>query len=642
MSVFPPEQPSSVVWTSPKIGLAQGALPYRRLIEAPLGSTHMIATMTVLDMSGGGTTRVHIDVNQLMPGKRNSESTISTAIQIVNVGQQIYRPGRVYGGTTLDLCVMLGSDKVSGVTVSLEIRFFSYQLQGVWSGSATGEPVVYSDQAPCLVALRNGFDVSQKSSYSATLKSLTRTVRPSSASPVRLLSHPRYAVVAQKTMCELELSYEFNVSESCDVSVSTPLDECTYGYVYHTLVTLYSGTREYLHTWGWGGRNAPSYTFGTKNLTKGRYLCKVYVRHDSQSSLDALKNMALSVEFSLKKAANCSLYKTMKDGVSGGSKVSSTIVSDGRETTELWIAQTGDLPSFARAGDVLRGLLYLNGTTAPVLSYPLTYVVQSTPTSGSSSSSSSNASARILPTASLSDKMEDAELNAVISFFSGLKEPFSQWERLVNEKLSQFSSHAFALHLRLVALRAALEDASVSSDKLLSMCEELLRNVRPKDVAEHFGKNTLPGVEEQVLRNQFTLKRDAMTEGKLSLWVHVGFVYMCNLFVFEALSCKVALLKKMGKEEQANETMTLLQRFADDSKIQKLNSANWKLSKQYGAAMQVLLNDVKKADVLDKDKAQQLLEMFQALKWGFWEEYMTNLIVRKYPSKFLCNFSSTK
>jgi hypothetical protein len=121
-------------------------------------------------------------------------------------------------------------------------------------------------------------------------------------------------------MEQMTLSYPFTLSESATLSLYTLLDECTYAYSFQSLLYLYSQSKEYVHCWGWGGLNHASSQYGTVSLSKGSYVARIHIRHESASTLESMKNLPLTMEFTLSKPVAATLYASLKDAVEGGKK----------------------------------------------------------------------------------------------------------------------------------------------------------------------------------------------------------------------------------------------------------------------------------------------------------------------------------
>lgn len=617
VSIFVPERIDGNIWrTQAPVALSQSSPPYRRLIQTPSWATHFVVKLTLEKLVGGGRNRLCLDVNMRVPGKRDSKATMSHVFAVVNEGQELVRADRCPSEASLEVVLSTGEADGSTYEVSCSVTFFSFALQGVWANSATGEPVVYSDQGAALVALKNFSPAAQRTAFSSSIKSLSRAIRPSSASAVRLLPEERYVSVGTKIpLSEIELTYEFSFTESFDLLLSTLLDECTYGYAYQTFVSLFTKNKEYLSSWAWGGRNIVSDTYSVKSVPKGSYLAKVYVRHESAQKLEKFKNLPLTLEVTLGKSISLPIYSSLLGSVTGEGTVNIAVMNT-HEVAELWVgAPSSEYPCYVQKGDVLRGTLNLAGAAPAVLSYPLAFVVQSVP-NGGPKNGSSGASSDATPGKSLDDRLRDVEIQSSINFFSSLKEPFSQWERLAEERLKSLPSHhPLLLELRLVCLRAACSDDSVPRAHIVRMCDDILQGLSPNDIAMHFGMQC----SDARLRKEYSARRDAL---------------------IETLTRKAECLSQQSTSQPsdaAREALTALRQWVEpgDSRVVQIQSQMWRRGGLAGHALLALWQEAKaRPEGVERQTYAGVIELLQRLKWTYYETLALATMRQRFPGTF--------
>lgn len=236
--------------------LEQGTPPFRQLLTPPTGATHATFTLRTKD-NGGGSPKIVFSVNQLYPGKRCSETPLGSIFQIVDTNQVIQRACECAAGHTMEVVLMEHHSSPGRVTLSVEVQFFSYTMQGRWGGGI-GTRLV--SDAVGLIAIKNEFSCAQKASFSASLKKMQHSIRASSTEITGVLP-PRYTNIGSVLpLQQMVLNYEFKIPGDAaqTVSLYSQLDELTYGYSHQSLLYLFTAQKEFVHAWGWGGFNHAS------------------------------------------------------------------------------------------------------------------------------------------------------------------------------------------------------------------------------------------------------------------------------------------------------------------------------------------------------------------------------------------------
>lgn len=351
-------------------------------------------------------------------------------------------------------------------------------------------------------------------------------------------------------------------------------------------------------------------SYGTVSLRPGSYVAKLFVRHESLSSLDSLKGLVLTMELPLSKTISLSLKSSLMDavgGANGAGKVNTSVMA-GESTTELWVAPLSDLPPGVAAGDVLIGELQVGGASPATMSYPISVCIQSV-TGAASRPAAGESSAASSSNRSVEEVLMDAQISAAISVFAARKDPLSNWHPLASQQIAAYPNHSgqLALDLRMVCLRAAARDGEHALT--LKLADEILGHIPQAEVALHFGMNC----SDANLRKQFQAKKDVL---------------------IETLKIKVTALKATGGDH-GSAYQTLVQ-WADPASVAQMDLKGPVLLLHH-------LTQLKKTGIPNSrdtfDKCQALL---QELEWPYWIDAFQLHGAKCFPQRIAFPFDKSK
>ena len=320
----------------------------------------------------------------------NTEIQLKRLIQ-VNEGYEKEFSMKVKGGSTLEVCLqLLWLANAASTSVEVDVEFHSFLTRG---------PTLVASQPVAISAGREfaRFGAAanlrtEKLNPSASLDTVQRTLRPTSydivsgsadrdimpPSDAEIKANPNLTASDGTEIYNMFLKYSFDIDSDKPIKV-TPVVTSLFNQLYDSpldtqIWELRDGNSQLLEC------GSSMHHANAVSLGKGNYTITFHTRHPSRQLLEEMKDLPLQLLMSTD-SLDCKVY-------SGLDKASTPAVTgDGRSEVglkvlrkgafqDLYVSRpTGDLPSWAKQGDLMTGKVSLDKGKAGVTSMQLTYVV---------------------------------------------------------------------------------------------------------------------------------------------------------------------------------------------------------------------------------------------------------------------------
>lgn len=367
--------------------------PNRRFLEVPSIAEWVTFKIKSTDPNPSETSpsRVLIHAVPFVRGDLpNTEIQLKRLIQVTE-GYEKEFSMKVKGGSTLEVCLqLLWLANAASTSVVVDVEFHSFSARG---------PTLVASQPVAISAGREFARLgaaanlrTEKLNPSASLDTVQRTLRPASyniisGSADRDIMPPSDAEMkanAELTSSDgteiynMFLKYNFDIDSDKPIKV-TPVATSLFNQLYDSpldsqIWELRDGNSQLLEC------GSSMHHSNAISLEKGNYTISFHTRHPNRQVLEQMKDLPFQLLMSTD-ALDCKIYSELDKASTpavtgdGRSEVGLKVLRKG-SFQDLYVSRpVGDLPSWAKPGDLMTGSVSLDKGKSGVTSMQLTYVV---------------------------------------------------------------------------------------------------------------------------------------------------------------------------------------------------------------------------------------------------------------------------
>ena len=320
----------------------------------------------------------------------NTEIQLKRLIQVTE-GYEKEFSMKVKAGSTLEVCLqLLWLANAASTSVEVDVEFHSFSTRG---------PTLVASQPVAISAGREFARIgaaanlrTEKLNPSASLDTVQRTLRPASydiisGSADRDIMPPSDAELKANAdltpsngteIYNMFLKYSFDIDSDKPIKV-TPVVTSLFNQLYDSPLDT--------QIWELRDSNSQLLECGSSmhhsnavSLGKGNYTISFHTRHPSRQLLEEMKDLPLQLLMSTD-SLDCKIYSELDKASTpavtgdGRSEVGLKVLRKG-SFQDLYVSRpTGDLPSWAKPGDLMTGKVSLEKGNSGVTSMQLTYVI---------------------------------------------------------------------------------------------------------------------------------------------------------------------------------------------------------------------------------------------------------------------------
>ena len=558
---------------------------------------------------------------QLVPGYRYEAHQFQQFFRLPTGGEEVYSTP-VVAGRTLEVCLAQYWSSIGVTQCDIEVTFHG---------------VVPSSEVIGL----NGSDVATRLSVEtplraervapeASLSVLRHGVRPKQAE-IRPLDGYRDKLPDERQIYELELLYDFSVAEAGRVTPRVAmLENEEYQESWQSLqYMIFDSAKRVVMRWGLAPKSV--------RLEEGDYVLRYHVRHDDLEQLEALKDMALMLDYDLGSSIKLGFYEDPDDALAGGSRFHArTLPRGGREVLFVTGPSAKKLPKFAQPGDVLLGSVQFGGAAEDLLGaghrpggYPVMYVIPPKPVAKKDKAADDGADEG--EPKSDEEKLAETLRDCKVGQLAKLR---GAEQRALFDKLAAEVLEAYPNHLPVLVEELKRADGAGRAEDLagvVAAADRVIGQIDQEKLAAHYGVKLDPDDAAGAK------VRKEMDEQKRVL---VDALYRKARALFDSSAASVA----DGRPESERGTDAVdafeaafadLEKWADTTDDEYLMlHIDRALRQNHPGAVLELLNEKIADSEPDRELYDKRLEVLGILGWSHWQDYETHWNLIRFPAEY--------
>ena len=628
--------------------------PNRRFLEVPSIAEWVTFKIKSSNASPSETSpsRVLIHAIPFVRGDiPNTEIQLKRLIQ-VNEGYEKEFSMKVKGGSTLEVCLqLLWLANAASTSVVVDVEFHSFLTRG---------PTLVASQPVAISAGREfaRFGAAanlrtEKLNPSASLDTVQRTIRPSTydivsgsadrdimpPSDAEIKANPDLTPSNGTEIFNMFLKYDFEIDSDKPIKV-TPVATSLFNQLYDSPLDT--------QIWELRDSNSQVLECGSSmhhanavSLKKGKYTITFHTRHPSRQVLEEMKDLPFQLLMSTD-SLDCKIYSELDKASTpavtgdGRSEVGLKVLRKG-SFQDLYVSRpTGDLPSWAKPGDLMTGKVSLDKGKSGVTSMQLTYVVPP-------KSSVKKLNANSLPKDEEDDKTLDEIIFASkVSYLATIRKKNATTYKELSDQLLQENSTSIPLLSELLSYAKESKLEGDDSKELgrvnaIQKVRDLLSvsNGGPIDesaLAQYFGvalpsEDDLEGDKEaKELKKKMEEQKKLLKATLLALSDAAAALALSDSSQTDILDSSVKELKKWGSFSDAKDKLTYSMTLSRQQRLCK---------REKGSAIKTLMdakNDATPED--DKKLTEEMLKILNSLEGT---EHIVadtnNTLYKRFPPK---------
>eukprot|EP01117_Protostelium_nocturnum_P004535 TRINITY_DN1637_c0_g1_i1.p1 TRINITY_DN1637_c0_g1~~TRINITY_DN1637_c0_g1_i1.p1 ORF type:complete len:1249 (-),score=365.62 TRINITY_DN1637_c0_g1_i1:533-4279(-) len=447
---------------------------------------------------------------------------------------------------------------------------------------------------------------------SIELKSVQKFLRPFESS-IKPLQTQRDQLPEERNILQLVLQYKLKLEEKADglfcfISGLSPL---LYDSPFETQYWMIFDSNKALI--GCGDSFSERYSFP---LSKGDYIIRVQLRHESKAKLEKHKELILGVQFKAsdadKKGLDLKFFSTQQNAILEENAYSRKKLQKGKKTS-IFIKGVG-YPSGknVKPGDIISGLFSLQAK----IEYDFHYIVPAAKIVNESKVDN-NESSNELQTEK--QKLEKHILDQTVSFLSGLlsRKQFEDFRQLSIALDDNSSNHLPLLQLHLHAVDNDSDRLS-KLDQIILIADKIIAAIDVNAMAIHYGTKS-----DESDPSQMKKKREWDSKKEI---------------LIDALYRKGLALSDKNDDAESEKNTIEFKKWADDNpKFTSLEVKRLKKDSLFGTALKITtkqLSTISVSDPIKKELLDQQIELVEKLGWDHWKNVLIQQKLQSYPSSF--------
>ncbi|GES95610.1 tripeptidyl-peptidase 2-like [Rhizophagus clarus] len=480
----------------------------RRFVKVPDGATFADLALKFSASQATSPARFWLHMIQLLPQKR---FTAHEREYMFSLGQGSYGDGNgeeqvekrrfaVHGGVTLEICLAQFWSSLGNHTVSLDFVFHGLQIINNTNNGDT----IYVNGGEAFTRIDVVAPVRREDEIhpSISLDVLRKPLRPAEYS-LKPLSPDRDVLPNSRRVYGLLLTYKFSTTEK-NVTV-TPKFPAFFDLLYDSyfedfFAIVYDSNKKvvgYLDI----------YAKNIKLETKGDYVIRAQVRHQSQELLEKLNSTMCFLEFSLSKKITLEVYNKISEVFTSNKPTANKRPLEKDSIIAYFIGSPTDYstyPKEAKPGDILTGKLnFVNSNKVDGGQYLVNLVVppapakpkEITPNGGEESGkeiTSSEFDEAPKPEKTKEDKAVEELTEAIrdlqITHLKKFPAESTQRAELLAELENNHPTHLPVFLAKIDLLLDSDETLSPeTANKVLEVADEILKKIDLTELAQYYG-----------------------------------------------------------------------------------------------------------------------------------------------------------